>query len=115
MCLLVSDKNQRFFKICLLCDTSTTIYSDVSLNYFTEILYMLEKVFIAPSFNTLVVTGLAMLFAFIIFFNNRKSFMNMDHYKQLKLLFLFIIAIGVHGLLHLGLETVYHFNPYNLV
>ena len=74
---------------------------------------MLEKVLVAPSFNSLVVTGLSMLFALVLFLQNRKTFMNMDCYKQIKLLFLFSIAIGVHGLLHLGLETTYHFNPYN--
>ncbi len=76
---------------------------------------MLEEVLKAPSFNSLVVTGIAMLFAVVLFFKHYKSFMKMDHYKQLKLLFMFTIAIGVHGLLHLGLESVYHFNPYTWV
>ncbi len=76
---------------------------------------MLEQILIAPSFNSLVFTGLAILLAAIVFFKHHKSFLNMDHYKQIKLLFMFTIAIGIHGLLHLGLEYVYHFNPYTWV
>lgn len=76
---------------------------------------MLEQILKAPSFNSLVVTGLAMLLALVIFFKHRKSFLDMDHYKQIKLLFMFTIAIGIHGLLHLGVESVYNFNPYTLI
>lgn len=73
---------------------------------------MLGQILVAPSFNSLVVTGLAMLLALVVFAKNHRSFLQMDHYKQIKLLFMFSIAIGIHGLLHLGLETIYNFNPY---
>lgn len=76
---------------------------------------MLEQILKAPSFNSLVITGIAILLAVVVFFKHRKSFINMDHYKQIKLLFMFTIAIGIHGLLHLGLESVYSFNPYTWI
>lgn len=76
---------------------------------------MLEQTLIAPSFNSLVITGLAMLLALVVFLKHRTSFLNMDHYKQIKLLFMFTIAIGIHGLLHLGVESIYNFNPYTWI
>lgn len=75
---------------------------------------MLEQVLPPPSFNSLVITGFAMLFAVVLFVKHHKSFLQMDHYKQIKLLFMFSIAIGIHGLLHLGVESIYNFNPYKL-
>ena len=44
---------------------------------------------------------------------NFNSFRRLNYYKQLTLLCLMISAFGIHGLLHLGLETNYGFNPYN--
>lgn len=76
---------------------------------------MLERLLKAPSFNSLVITGTAILFALFVFLKHNKSFFKMDHYKQIKLLFMFTIAIGIHGLLHLGLEYVYNFNPYTWI
>lgn len=67
----------------------------------------------APSFNTLIVTGLLMLLILGVIINNYKLFMSLDIYRKLNLLALITIAIGVHGLLHLGLEVNYGFNPYN--
>jgi hypothetical protein len=69
---------------------------------------------LAPSINSLFVTGLFMFFIFIILIMNYKQIKNLDSYRKLSILSLIAIAIGVHGLLHLGTETVYNFNPYNL-
>jgi putative copper export protein len=38
-----------------------------------------------------------------------------DPYQILVLMFLFSIAIGIHGLSHAGLEYVYNYNPLSLV
>jgi hypothetical protein len=69
---------------------------------------------LSPSINALFVTGLFMFFIFIIFIMNYKQIKNLDSYRKLSLLSLISIAIGIHGLLHLGTESVYNFNPYNL-
>lgn len=73
---------------------------------------MLSNILIAPSLNSLFITGFLLLFIFYIFLTNYKQFMRLDYYRKLNILSLFVIAIGVHGLVHLGLESVYGFNPY---
>ncbi len=76
---------------------------------------MLHNFLIAPSINSLFFTGFLLLFIFIIFVSNYKQFIQLDYYKKLNILSLFTIAIGIHGLLHLGMEQNYGFNPYNWI
>ena len=73
---------------------------------------MLEQYLIAPSFNSLVLTGLILLFTLVLFIQNRKEILKLGPEKLIKLALLGSIAIGIHGLLHLGTESVYAFNPY---
>lgn len=73
------------------------------------------KLLMIPSFNSLLVTGLLLLSILVIFLNNFNKFKGLDTYKKLSLLSLFVIAIGVHGLIHMGLEVNYGFNLYNLI
>jgi hypothetical protein len=76
---------------------------------------MLANIFIAPSLNSLFITGFLLLFILILFLTNYTQFMRLDYYRKLNILSLFVIAIGVHGLIHLGVETKYGFNPYQLI
>ena len=69
---------------------------------------------IAPSIISLFVTGMLMLVLFGLFFKNYKIFMRFDFYRKINMISLLSIAIGVHGLIHLGLESVYGFNPFKL-
>jgi hypothetical protein len=73
---------------------------------------MLANIFIAPSLNSLFVTGFLILFIFVIFITNYKQFMTLDNYRKITILSLITIAFGVHGLIHLGVEREYGFNPY---
>jgi hypothetical protein len=73
---------------------------------------MLSNILFAPSFNSLFVTGFLILFILIILVPNYKQFMRLDHYRKIAILSLISIAFGVHGLIHLGVESVYGFNPY---
>ena len=66
---------------------------------------MLANIFIAPSLNSLFITGFLLLFILILFLTNYTQFMRLDYYRKLNILSLFVIAIGVHGLIHLGVET----------
>jgi hypothetical protein len=68
---------------------------------------------LAPSFNSLLVTGILLLSILVIFLGNFRRFINLEFYKKMSLLSLLVIAIGVHGLIHMGLEVNYGFNPYN--
>lgn len=73
---------------------------------------MLSNILIAPSLNTLVVTGLILLSILITFITNFQQFKRLDFYHKLTILSLISIAVGIHGLIHLGVESVYGFNPY---
>lgn len=65
-----------------------------------------------PSIGALFITGLLMLSIFVLVASNYKSLMNLEVYRKLNIITLIAIAAGVHGLLHLGLEVNYGFNPY---
>jgi hypothetical protein len=64
-----------------------------------------------PSFITLIVTGFIILFIILMLLFSKESFTNLTYYNKLVLLSLFAIVIGVHGLLHLGMEIQYKYNP----
>lgn len=72
----------------------------------------LRDIFIAPSINSLFVTGLLLFSVFIIFLRNFNKIYNLNYYQQIILFSTISIAVGIHGLIHLGAETNYGFNPY---
>jgi hypothetical protein len=74
---------------------------------------MLSNILVAPSVNALFVTGFLLLVIFITVFNNYKRIMNLNYYQKIMLLSTLTIAIGIHGLIHLGVEHEYNLNPYN--
>ena len=67
-----------------------------------------------PSFYAHIINGLLLLVAFIILLQNYNSFKSMDKYRVITLVLLFSIAVGVHGISHLGLEKIYGYNPLQL-
>jgi hypothetical protein len=73
---------------------------------------MLSNIPISPSLNTLLITGFLLFSILFIFVTNFKQLKNLDAYHKLMILSLLTIAVGTHGLIHLGLEYVYGFNPY---
>ena len=75
---------------------------------------MLSNILVAPSLNSLFVTGFLLLLILIIFITNYKKIINLDNYHKITMLSLITIAFGVHGLIHLGVEKEYGFNPYRL-
>jgi hypothetical protein len=64
-----------------------------------------------PSFYATAMTGLLMLLMVFIIFNNWNEIKLYDTYRILMIIGIFCLIIGVHGLLHLGLEFIYKFNP----
>jgi len=76
---------------------------------------MLKDILIAPSVNSLFFTGMLLLVIFFLFVKNFKSIMRLDFYKKMMLLSTLAIAIGIHGLIHLGVEDEYDFNPYKWI
>ena len=73
---------------------------------------MLEQYLVAPSFNSLFITGFLLLVVFILLIYNYNAFKNLNYYQQIIFLAALTNAVGIHGLLHLGLEKQYKFNPY---
>ena len=67
-----------------------------------------------PSLYAHIINGILLLVAIIILFKNYSSIKNMEKYKVITLILLFSIAVGVHGLSHLGLEKGYGYNPLQL-
>ncbi len=64
-----------------------------------------------PSFYATAMTGLLMLLMVFIIFNNWNEIKLYDTYRILMIVGVFCLIIGVHGILHLGLEFFYKFNP----
>jgi hypothetical protein len=64
-----------------------------------------------PSFYAHCINGLLLLVAFICLFKNYNYILHLDKYRLLVIILLFSIAIGVHGVSHLGLEKGYGYNP----
>ncbi len=76
---------------------------------------MLSDILIAPSLNSLFITGIILFTILIICVMNFRQLKNLDVYRKLSILSLISIAIGIHGLIHLGAETVYGINPYRWI
>lgn len=73
------------------------------------------NIVLAPSFFAHAFNGLFMLLAIVFLYINFSTFKNLDAYKKLLLLLLFSIAMGVHGLSHVGLEYMYNYNPFQFL
>ena len=76
---------------------------------------MLDKILVAPSLNSLFITGFLLLYILYLLVTQFKQFLNLDFYKKTTLLALLVGAVGVHGLIHIGVEDSYNFNPYKWI
>jgi len=73
---------------------------------------MLSEILIAPSLNSLFITGMLLLVIFFLVITNFNQLLKYTLYEKITILCLLVIAIGIHGLIHLGVEEEYDFNPY---
>lgn len=65
-----------------------------------------------PSFLSQIISGLLILTAFIIGYNNYKQLSEeKDMFKVIGIILLFSLALGVHGIQHSTEEIYYDFNP----
>ena len=69
------------------------------------------NMYISPSFYAHVVNGVLLFAAIVVVIMNYKKLASLESYKFIKLILFLSIAAGVHGLSHLGLESVYNYNP----
>ena len=51
------------------------------------------------------------LFIILVLLFSKDSFRNLTYYQKLVVLCLFSIVFAIHGFLHLGMETLYDYNP----
>lgn len=70
-----------------------------------------KKLLKTPSFLTLMITGFIILFIILMLLFSAESFKDLTYFQKLVLLCLFALTIGIHGLLHLGMEVQYKYNP----
>jgi uncharacterized membrane protein len=70
---------------------------------------------LAPSMMAHSLNGLLMFAAVVVAYMNFRVLYNLDPYKKVMILLVFSVAIGIHALSHLGLETVYGLNPVNVI
>ena len=64
-----------------------------------------------PSFLALVMTGIISFIVILIIITNSSALMKLGPNKKIAVLSLVGLTIGIHGLLHLGMESVYNYNP----
>lgn len=70
-----------------------------------------SQIYLNPSFYAHIINALLLLLALIIIIKNYKIIKHIEPYKIIIIVLLFSIVIGIHGLLHLGQESIYGFNP----
>ena len=66
---------------------------------------------LAPSMMAHSLNGILMFAAVVVAYMNYRVLYNLDPYKKVLILLVFSIALGVHAMSHLGLESVYGLNP----
>jgi len=73
--------------------------------------------YLAPSFYAHAINGILLFIAVIIIITNYSKITRLEAYpgRTVVLLLLLSIAVGIHGISHLGLERVYGFNPLKCV
>lgn len=75
----------------------------------------MSSVYISPSFYACILNGLLLLLALFLLYSNYSEVKSFDLYKIMMLILIFSLAIGIHGLMHLGLEVYYKYNPLQYV
>lgn len=70
-----------------------------------------QNVLSKPSFFGLMINGLLILIFIILIIQTWKKVREEKPHIHLTLLGIFTIMVGVHALLHLGLEQTYGYNP----
>jgi hypothetical protein len=69
-----------------------------------------------PSFYARIINGVLLFIALIFIVTNYSKLSKYEGYpgKTLYLILLLSIAVGIHGISHLGLKSAYGYNPLKL-
>ena len=71
----------------------------------------MNQVLLSPALYSHVLHSGIMLFAIVLLILYFSKLQTLDPYKKIKLALMFTVVIGIHGISHLGLESVYYYNP----
>jgi hypothetical protein len=71
----------------------------------------LVNMLINPSLYAHFLHSILLVLAVIIVFLNFSKIVNLEPFKVVVLLLFFSLVVGVHGISHLGLESLYGYNP----
>ena len=69
------------------------------------------EIYQAPSIYAHIMNGILLFISVILIYRNYSTISRIAATEKVKLVLLLSLAIGLHGLSHLGLEYVYKFNP----
>ena len=72
------------------------------------------EIYEAPSIYAHIMNGILLFISVILIYRNYPTISRIAATEKVKLVLLFSLAIGLHGLSHLGLEYVYKFNPHKM-
>jgi hypothetical protein len=61
--------------------------------------------FPTPSIYAHIINGVLLLFAILLTIKHVYKIKTLDYYKQIKLVLIFSIAVGIHGLSHMMLDN----------
>lgn len=76
---------------------------------------MNPELFLSLSFYAHLANIMFVVLALFFVVSNYSYLLNMTPEKKIYLVLLFSIAAGVHGLSHIGLESVYNYNPMSFI
>ena len=69
------------------------------------------EIYKAPSIYAHIMNGILLFISAILVYRNYSTISRIAASEKVKLVLLFSLAVGLHGLSHLGLEYMYKFNP----
>jgi hypothetical protein len=69
------------------------------------------EIYKAPSIYAHIMNGILLFISAILVYRNYSTISRIAASEKVKLVLLFSLAVGLHGLTHLGLEYMYKFNP----
>ena len=71
----------------------------------------MKAVYQAPSFYIHIITWILIFLAVGLIIRDYSTIQTRDSYDIILLLLVFIQVLTIHGLTHLGLESIYKYNP----
>jgi hypothetical protein len=68
-----------------------------------------------PSLYAHIMSGVLLFIATLYFLKHMGKILSRDPYQILVLILLLSTAVSLHGMSHLGLESIYNYNPLSLL